>query len=544
MLSNKSVLTIVVALFSSLILDAQVCTNGNTKITVQPQAQKICEGNTSTLTVSATGDNLKYAWTHDSNPIGENSNKFMIPAANRGVDDGMYSVTVTGDCGIALSNEVNVEVYSEPIAKISSVSKLEACQLEGEIQIATSSINDYDLGTWISDVKPSGSGDFYTVNTSDLKVGSNTLDWQVSNAACGNRNDQVTITIHSTTIPTISLASIPTICYGDNATFKAQIGSEDIDGTYVWDFTGDDLAPTTTNKAQHTFYNIQSDGEVFVSYTSGLKCDSKEAITASVELKGVNAPVIKLLSGDTSFCETNAFDLKGVNSAQNIENTVYLWRKVSSTANRNASTVDGEIILKNIKESGSYALTADNGVCEVVVSEEIFVTVYKVPYVDASVNNASEISVFEGDLLSLDGSHSGQIAVWSMVGDVNPIFEDEIDLSSKIATLNNEGVYYIKLTATDGPCIASDVVTIEIKKPTGVNQLISKNQSTTLFIEGLENYEDLKILTFDLTGRTIDELNYSKENNFNASNYALGTYVYRIVNATSVLKSGVFVVVD
>ena len=34
MLSSKSLLTLVVALFSSLILDAQVCPNGNTKITV------------------------------------------------------------------------------------------------------------------------------------------------------------------------------------------------------------------------------------------------------------------------------------------------------------------------------------------------------------------------------------------------------------------------------------------------------------------------------------------------------------------------------
>lgn len=544
MLSSKSVLTIVVALFSCLILDAQVCPNGNTKITVQPKAQKICEGNTTTLTVSATGDNLNYAWTHDSKSVGGNSNQLLIPTASRGVDDGVYSVTVTGDCGIALSNEVNVEVYSEPIAKISNVSKLEACQSEGEIQIATSSINDYDLGTWISDVKPSGLDDFYTVNTADLKVGLNTLVWQVSNAACGNRNDQVTITIHPTTMPTLNLTSIPTVCYGDNASFKAQIGSEDVDGTYVWDFTGDDLAPTTTNKAQHTFYNIQSDGEVFVSYTSGLKCDLPIEVTKSVDLVAIEKPVLKMLSKDTSICESSILNLEAKNDVLNKDNVQYSWQKDGAPYGRKVIVENALIHLDNVSETGFYTLLAENGVCESVLSEGVYVTVYQVPYVEANVNSINEISAFEGDLLSLNGAHSGQTAVWSMVGDVNPIFEDDIDLSTKIVTLNNAGVYYVRLTAIDGPCFNSDVVMVEIKKPNGVNQLISKNQSTNLFFEGLENYEELKILTFDLTGRTIDELNYSKETDFNASNYALGTYVYRIVNASSVLKSGVFVVVD
>ena len=482
MLSSKSVLTIVVALFSSLILDAQVCPNGNTKITVQPQTQKICEGSSVSMSVTATGDNLRYEWFRNTISLGSNTQVLNLPVVSRGQNDGTYSVKVTGNCGIVESIGVMVEVYEEPTAKITSVSKLEACQSEGEIQITTSSINDYDLGTWIGDVIPSGSDGLYTVNTADLKVASNTLIWQVSNAACGNRSDQTTITIAPITAPTISLASIPTLCYGDNAAFTAQIGSEDVNGTYIWDFTGDDLAPVTTSRSQHSFYNIQSSGEVYVSYTSRLKCDLPIQVTKSVDLVAIEKPVLKMLSRDTSICESSILNLEAKNDALNKDNVQYSWQKDGAPYGRKVIVDNGLIPLDNVSETGIYTLLAENGVCESVLSEGVGVTVYQVPYVEANVNSINEISVFEGDLLSLNGAHSGQSAVWSMLGDVNSIFEDDIDLSTKIVTLNNAGVYYIKLTAVDGPCIASDVVTIEIKKPTGVNQLISKKYQFNGFV--------------------------------------------------------------
>ena len=84
-------------------------------ITAQPQGVTDCEGATIALSVTASGSEpLTYAWAKDGVPIpGATMATLMIPNA-MATDSGSYTVTVTNDCGMAMSAAAVVVVEEAP----------------------------------------------------------------------------------------------------------------------------------------------------------------------------------------------------------------------------------------------------------------------------------------------------------------------------------------------------------------------------------------------------------------------------------------------
>lgn len=77
-------------------------------INEQPQSDTVCEGETITLSVAATGDGVMYQWQHNGIDIsGATSSELNIPDADPG-DAGSYSVTVYNDCGPRQSDDAMV----------------------------------------------------------------------------------------------------------------------------------------------------------------------------------------------------------------------------------------------------------------------------------------------------------------------------------------------------------------------------------------------------------------------------------------------------
>ncbi|TCJ13159.1 hypothetical protein EPD60_13920 [Flaviaesturariibacter flavus] len=74
-----------------------------TAVTAQPVAQTVCAGQSASFAVTATGENLTYAWTKDNNPIaGANSPTYTI-ASTTASDAGTYRVVVSGTCGSSIT---------------------------------------------------------------------------------------------------------------------------------------------------------------------------------------------------------------------------------------------------------------------------------------------------------------------------------------------------------------------------------------------------------------------------------------------------------
>ncbi|TDL99420.1 MAG: hypothetical protein C4K58_05800 [Flavobacteriaceae bacterium] len=99
---------------------AQVTENCDTKIVAQPQNTYLCAGQTATLSVQATGNNLKYQWYSDTNKliVGENSSSYTTNTP------GKYIVTVNDGTKTITSNVADVtlnsgvQITSQPVSSI------------------------------------------------------------------------------------------------------------------------------------------------------------------------------------------------------------------------------------------------------------------------------------------------------------------------------------------------------------------------------------------------------------------------------------------
>ena len=78
-------------------------------------SQQLCIGEPLTLGVSANGENLSYQWLFQGDPIdNETGTTFIIDSLTAG-DAGLYSVTVTGDCGTVTGNISTIATITPPL---------------------------------------------------------------------------------------------------------------------------------------------------------------------------------------------------------------------------------------------------------------------------------------------------------------------------------------------------------------------------------------------------------------------------------------------
>lgn len=90
-------------------------------ITVQPLARRIVRGQTTSLTVTATGEGLSYQWRRGSLPVqGATSRTLSFPNA-QGTDSGDYSVVVSNGAGSVTSEVVRLTVVVPPIMTMTSL---------------------------------------------------------------------------------------------------------------------------------------------------------------------------------------------------------------------------------------------------------------------------------------------------------------------------------------------------------------------------------------------------------------------------------------
>ena len=82
----------------------------STTITTQAQSQTVCEGQSSTFAVEATGDNIGYQWQKDNQDIsGATSATYTINSTTIG-DAGNYTCVVSGTCGTITSDAATLTV--------------------------------------------------------------------------------------------------------------------------------------------------------------------------------------------------------------------------------------------------------------------------------------------------------------------------------------------------------------------------------------------------------------------------------------------------
>ncbi|MBD1397842.1 immunoglobulin domain-containing protein [Pontibacter sp. JH31] len=94
-------------------------------ITAAPQPVTVCEGQSASFSVGATGTGLSYVWRKNGDPItGATSSSYTISNVNR-ADAGNYTVTVSGTCGTPVTTlgalltvDTAPEIQTQPVADV------------------------------------------------------------------------------------------------------------------------------------------------------------------------------------------------------------------------------------------------------------------------------------------------------------------------------------------------------------------------------------------------------------------------------------------
>ncbi len=361
------------ATYSVTVTDANGCTGSSTKtVSMMEQAvisgnTHICEGESTTLSVSGTGD---YSWSN-----GANTSSIIVSTSDN------YTVTVSLPNGCSSSASANVTVADIPVPAITGNTTI--CQGQTTTLTANGGVSyNWSDGSSTNSINVSQNG-VYSVTATNTE-------------GC-SASTNVTVTVNP--LPNVSITGYSSFCQGDNTTLTASGAS-----TYVWSNSSTNAAITVNNAGLYTVtgtdangcsstatqtttvnptYNIPQShsicqGESYNFYGQNLTtagtytqtlstvngCDS--VITLNLTIKNLPVPSI---SGNNSICEgqTTTLTANGGNS--------YIWS--------NGSTND----IINVSQNGVYTVTATNVEgCSNIAN--ITVTVNPLPNVTISGNNS------------------------------------------------------------------------------------------------------------------------------------------------------------
>ncbi|MBU6300686.1 MAG: hypothetical protein KGS60_03970 [Verrucomicrobia bacterium] len=90
-------------------------------ITAPPAARVVNEGKAVSLTVTATGQALRYQWTRGGLPISGATGRTLSFAGASGLDTGSYAVTVANGAGSVTSGAVSLTVVERPVVPVQNL---------------------------------------------------------------------------------------------------------------------------------------------------------------------------------------------------------------------------------------------------------------------------------------------------------------------------------------------------------------------------------------------------------------------------------------
>ncbi len=372
----------------------------------------ICQGESTTLSVSGTGT---YTWS-----TGAHTSSITVSTPNN------YSVTASLPNGCSSTASANVTVGTTPTPSI--LGNTVICQG----QSTTLTANGGTSYVWSN----ASTNSSITVNQSGVYTVT------VTNAEGCSNTANVTVTVNP--LPNVNITGNSSLCQGDNVTLTSTGAN-----TYVWSNTSSNASITVSNAGNYTVtgtdaygcsntatktvivnptYNIplthsicQGESYNFYgqnittagTYTHTLQtvngCDS--VITLTLTVKNLPTPSI---SGNTVICQGQSTTLTANGG------TSYVW----SNASTNSSIT--------VNQSGVYTVTATNAEgCSNTAN--VTVTVNPLPNVNITGNS----SFCQGDNMTLTATGASTY-VWSNTS------------TNASITVNNAGTYTVTGTNVNG----------------------------------------------------------------------------------------------
>jgi len=383
-----------------LISDSVLLTvNPVTSISGQPVATSVCEGNTTSFAVSASGSLLTYQWQIKSagtwnNIASASSDSLYLSSVSASANGNYYRCIVNGSCGALTSDSSSLTVNTLPSITTQPIASSVCAGNNASFNIAASgSLLNYQwqlksAGIW-NNIAGATSDSLY-LNSAGISADSNYYRCVV-NGICGTiHSDSVLLRVKpNTAIGTQPVAS--TICSGSNTSFFVSATGTAI--TYQWQLksagTWNNIAGRLSDSLQLNSMNASASGSYYRCVVNGscgvLNSDSALLIVNTI-------PSIITQPSALTQCEgtpaTFTVTSTGINT--------YAWKK-NGTAISGANSSSYFISGISLSDSGNYAVAISNG-CGITYSSYVKLTVN--PLLITSVNlSASSTSLCSNDTI-------------------------------------------------------------------------------------------------------------------------------------------------
>ena len=376
---------------------------------IQSGEISICEGESSTLIITAQADN--YTWYQNGTALSESTNELTINAA------GDYYAEVKMNGCTAVSATVNLNVNVTPLSEIDGAEERELCNGSTEELICTIIADDY---TWFLD----GVQISQSINSTITASEAGTYTVMTSLGDCTTLSEGIEII--GVNLPSIEdLFEDFILCSMEEITVTAPAGQDQ----YTWVKDGQQIAFTENE------FTIAEAGTYMLEIQQG----SCSATSNSFTVNYLEPVIFDEFPTEFGLC---AGEIATLTAPLDVDS--YLWIK------------DGSVDVN----SGDTYLTSEPGVYQVEVTKDGCVTLSPVVTIVQNVNPTASIVytdniVCEGDSLTLFADVSEDVESVSWFLDGVFLTSDTLDI-----TILKSGTYAIE--ATNGTC----TIVSEVANPT------------------------------------------------------------------------------
>ena len=514
-----------------------------TEITSEPTEKTVCESESASLSISATGDNLSYQWRKNGTEVsGATSTSLSFPNVTPG-DRGMYSCIVTGGCGIDTSDAVALYVKDTAILlyeDFEGVTNGDTIPPTGWTRKQGTEGSSDDAYGWEFGDADNLSSTNFPVTDHTLFAASNDDKHTTSSVGGmggmgGTSNDAGTDYLLT---PSLNLTGYDNVELSFETFFMEKDGSKayikvSTDGGSSWE----NVDSVASEEAWVTkTVNLSSYiGETDVIINFHHNDQGGDVLGYAIDNVIVSACVtcphdvsINTQPNNQEVCEGTDASFSVAASGSDL---LYQWEKDGEQVD-GANDATATISAVTLNDEGNYRCVVANGCGYTVNSNTGNLIVDEAISITA---NPEDQNLSEGSDAHFGVQVTGTVSSYQWIKDGNDLSDggnisgsttDSLTISS--ATSSDKGYYKVRLT---GPCneLTSDSAILDIAtdiqdlNAIGVNMY--PNPTTTLLTIDATQITHIKVV--DMTGRTVIEKDVATENQTKVSfaHLPAGTYI-------------------
>jgi hypothetical protein len=409
---------------------ATVVVNTNTLITAQPVSYDGCAFTPTSVGVTAVGTNLTYAWSNGATAINNATSATYTLSNPQPVNSGSYTVTVSGTCGVEISNIALITINPLPSPGLIAGGTNGVCA--GSTLALTNNVSG---GVWTSNNTAIATVNSSTGVVTGVAAGNVTITYTVTNTfGCVNTT---TTTIQVKALPTAVILPPPAtqFCIGESMNLQASNAFG-----YLW-----------SNGATTQTTTVSTSGNYTVTVTGNNGC---VATSAPLTITVTPAPTVAAIQGSSNLCVGSSYNFTSAtaNGLWSSSNTSVL--NVNTTSGLVTPTAAGTATITYNVANIPGCLNTTPG------SASTTVTINTAPV--AQITSAGATTFCQGGSVSLS-ANSGASYLWSN------------GATTQTISATSSGAYTVTVTNTNGCSTTSLPVAVTVNALPNANILPGAN---------------------------------------------------------------------